>query len=233
MSPAFSSRTVSYEAGADASLARRLRRLRRADLPVGTEGLARFLLGKLIVRRIGPGAGARPRPAGAAAARLAAVRIVETEAYVQNDAACHAFRGPTPRNRSLFLAPGHAYVYLCYGVSWLLNVSGEAAGIGSGVLLRAAEPVLGFDWLQARAAGTRPTQWCQGPGRLTRALDVDDRFDGIDLLRGRELWLAQDGAPAADIGVSTRIGITKAAELPLRFYVRGSASLSGARRLNR
>lgn len=92
-------------------LSKRLRRLRRRDLPVDTVALARYLLGNLIVRRIGR--------------TTAVVRIGETEAFVQGDAACHAFRGPTPRIRSLYLAPGFAYVYLCYGTSYLLNESSE------------------------------------------------------------------------------------------------------------
>jgi DNA-3-methyladenine glycosylase len=197
---------------------RTAKRLRRADLPTGTEALARHLLGKLIVRRLG--------------AHTASVRIVETEAYLPGDAACHAYRGPTPRNRSLFLAPGHAYVYLCYGVSWLLNVSSEPEGIGSGVLLRAAEPVSGLALLSRDRPDERPEDLCKGPGRLTRALQVDSRFDGADLLSGRDLWLAQDGVELGDAAVSVRIGITKAAELPLRFFVRGSESVSGSRRIN-
>ncbi|MBS0611617.1 MAG: DNA-3-methyladenine glycosylase [Proteobacteria bacterium] len=197
----------------------RPRRLRRREFPSDTVTLARYLLGKLIVRRIGRS--------------TALARIVETESYVQGDAACHAFRGPTQRNRSLYLRPGHAYVYLCYGSCWLLNVSSEAAGTGSGVLLRAAEPLRGLSLMQARREHLRPRDLCKGPGRLTQALRVDRRFDGIDLLSGRELWLAQDGVVVDDIGVSTRIGINRAVELPLRFYVRGNPCVSGPRRLNR
>ena len=108
-------------------------------MPRDTVALARFLLGKILVRQM---------PAGAAAGR-----IVETEAYLEADPACHAFRGMTPRNRSLFLDVGHAYVYLCYGTSYMLNVSSEAAGTGAGVLLRALEPLSGFEHLRrARAA---------------------------------------------------------------------------------
>src|SRR5215470_16817245 len=107
-----------------------LRRLTRAQLPRETVALARFLIGKVVVRTV---------PEGTLAGR-----IVETEAYVQGDAACHAFNGMTPRNRSLFLRHGHAYVYLAYGVSWMLNVSSEAEGVGSGVLIRALEPMVGM-----------------------------------------------------------------------------------------
>ena len=100
--------------------------LARATLPVDTAALARFLIGKLLVREL---------PEGAASGR-----IVETEAYVIGDAAGHAYGGMTPRNRSLFLERGHAYVYLAYGLSWMLNVSSEAKGVGAGVLIRALEP---------------------------------------------------------------------------------------------
>ena len=102
----------------------------RAELPVDTAALARFLIGKLLVRELPEG--------------VASGRIVETEAYVIGDAAGHAYRGMTPRNRSLFLERGHAYVYLAYGVSWMLNVSSEAPGIGAGVLIRALEPLEGI-----------------------------------------------------------------------------------------
>ena len=100
--------------------------LARAELPVDTAALARFLVGKLVVRELPEG--------------IASGRIVETEAYVIGDAAGHAYRGMTPRNRSLFLERGHAYVYLAYGVSWMLNVSSETIGVGAGVLIRALEP---------------------------------------------------------------------------------------------
>ena len=100
--------------------------LPRAELPVDTVSLARYLIGKMLVREMAEG--------------VASGRIVETEAYVVGDAAGHAYRGMTPRNRSLFLERGHAYVYLVYGSAYMLNVSGEIAGIGAGVLIRALEP---------------------------------------------------------------------------------------------
>ena len=103
--------------------------LARAELPIDTAALARYLIGKLLVRELPEG--------------VASGRIVETEAYVIGDAAGHAYRGMTPRNRSLFLERGHAYVYLAYGISYMLNVSSEAAGIGAGVLIRALEPLEG------------------------------------------------------------------------------------------
>lgn len=204
------------------------RRLARAELPQETVALARFLIGKVVVR-------ARPEEPGAG---LLAGRIVETEAYVQGDAACHAFRGMTPRNRSLFLRHGHAYVYLAYGTSWMLNVSSEAEGVGSGVLIRALEPLAG-QTAMARHRGTeKPRDLLRGPGRVAQALMIDRALDGLDLTRDRRLWLGVDTMPAhrtspAKIGVSTRIGLTKDAHRPLRFFLKGSAYVSGPAALNR
>ena len=141
---------------------RRLRRLRRAELPIDTVELARYLIGKIVVHDTDSG-------------RLSG-RIVETEAYPVGDAAGHAFRGKTQRNRSLFLERGHAYVYLNYGISFLLNVTSEVAGVGAGVLLRAIEPLDGIDeMIAASRRTTRPADIGKGPGRLTKALRVDLR----------------------------------------------------------
>ena len=151
-------------------------RLRRTDLPADTATLARFLIGKTLVH---------DHPAG----RMSG-RIVETEAYVVGDAAGHAFRGQTPRNRSLFLERGHAYVYFIYGCWHALNVSGESAGVGAGVLLRALEPLEGVELMQLRRGVDRLLDIARGPGRLASALDIDRRYDGIDLCGRGPLWLA-------------------------------------------
>src|SRR5579864_2300670 len=118
----------------------RLRRLRRAELPVDTVELARYLIGKVVVHDTDCG-------------RLSG-RIVETEAYPVGDAAGHAFHGKTQRNRTLFLKRGHAYVYLNYGTSFLLNVTSEVPGVGGGVLLRAIEPLGGIGKMMSRSSGT-------------------------------------------------------------------------------
>src|ERR1700733_13012283 len=118
----------------------RIRRLRRAELPADTLKLARYLIGKILVRE-NPRSATNPRIAG---------RIVETEAYVVGDSSGHAFRGQTPRNRSLFLRRGHAYVYYIYGSCYCLNVSSEQPGIGAGVLLRAVEPLEGIAAMERR-----------------------------------------------------------------------------------
>jgi len=199
--------------------------LRRSAVPESTVALARFLLGKLLVRDLD----------GA----FALGRIVETEAYLDGDPACHAFRGMTPRNRSLFKAAGHAYVYLCYGTSYLLNVSSERRGTGAGVLLRALEPLAGIDHMHrarklVRGAHKdgRLLDLARGPGRLTSALRVDLRHDGIDLFADGPLWIGSDGTAVDAIGESTRIGITKGVDARLRYFVAGSGYLSGSRRLN-
>lgn len=206
-------------AAADASaLLARLKPLKRARVPRDTVALARHLLGKVLVREM---------PGGVVLAR-----VVETEAYLESDPACHAFRGETRRNRSLFLDVGHAYVYLCYGNHHLLNVASEQAGTGSGVLLRALEPLAGIEHVARVRAQVTSRDLLRGPGRLTSALDIDLRLDGVDLFRRGELWIASDGRRAGAIGTSVRIGLTRAAEAELRFFVKDSPYLSGTRALN-
>jgi DNA-3-methyladenine glycosylase len=162
-------------------------------------------------------------------------RIVETEAYLVGDRACHAFRGPTPRNRSLFLARGHAYVYFIYGVSFMLNVSGGRAGIGTGVLLRAVEPLEGAALMTAHrgaiGATGRPTDLARGPGRLASAFAIDRRHDGLDLCADGPLWLGTAARRRGPIGTSVRIGLTVETERMLRFYERGNPAVSGPKRL--
>jgi DNA-3-methyladenine glycosylase len=197
--------------------------LARSELPVDTAALARFLMGKLLVRELPEG--------------VASGRIVETEAYVIGDAAGHAYVGMTPRNRALFLERGHAYVYLAYGVSWMLNVSSETAGIGAGVLIRAIEPLDGIAIMQRNRGVERVRDLARGPGRLAQALRIDRSLDGLDLCQEGPLWLARDDQAASEIGEgeigeSVRIGISKEADRVLRFYLRGSPFASGAKSLN-
>jgi len=164
---------------------------------------------------------------------VAAGRIVETEAYGIGDPAGHAYRGVTPRNRALFLERGHAYVYLAYGSSFMLNVSSEAPGVGAGVLIRAIEPTDGITIMERNRGTERLRDLARGPGRLCAALEIDRRLDGIDLCRPGPLWLGSDGRGCGEIGRSKRIGITRAADSLLRFYVRGSRFVSGPQGLNR
>jgi DNA-3-methyladenine glycosylase len=192
--------------------------LERSQVPRDTVALARYLLGKVLVRRFGT--------------RTVTGRIVETEAYLQGDPACHAFRGVTARNRSLYLDVGHAYVYLCYGTSWMLNVSSGDAGTGEGILLRAVEPLSGIERMRHGRESVRIADIARGPGRLAAAFGIDRRHDGIDLFRRGELWIGDDRSKVGRIGESVRIGLTKGADARLRFYLAGSGHLSGARRLN-
>ena len=191
----------------------RLRRLSRAELPVASAALARFLIGKTLVRTV-PGG----RMLG---------RIVETEAYLPHDAACHAFRGMTRRNRALFMERGHAYVYFIYGNHFMLNVTGEKAGIGGGVLLRALEPLQGLDLMRKQRGHVPTRDLARGPGRLAQAFKVDMRLEGVDLCAGGPLWLGTPLQAVGRVGRSVRIGISKDAHRRLRFYERGNACVSG------
>ena len=193
------------------------RPLARSALPTDTASLARYLIGKALVRALPEG--------------VVSGRIVETEAYVVGDAAGHAYRGMTPRNRSLFLEPGRAYVYLAYGVSYMLNVSSETPGIGAGVLIRALEPREGVAIMQRNRGVERLRDLARGPGRLAAALRIDRSLDGLDLCREGPLWLARGDPEPGEIGESVRIGISRDAERLLRFYLRGSPFVSGPRAL--
>ncbi|MGH7077218.1 MAG: DNA-3-methyladenine glycosylase [Acetobacteraceae bacterium] len=187
--------------------------LDRAEVPVDTVQLARFLIGKMLVRVFAEGA--------------AGGRIVETEAYGIGDPAGHAYHGITPRNRTLFLERGHAYVYLAYGRSFMLNVSSESSGAGAGVLIRAIEPTDGITIMERNRGTRRLRDLARGPGRLSAALEIDRRLDGIDLCQAGPLWLGTDGRASSEIGRSKRIGITRATDCLLRFYVRGDRFVSG------
>ncbi len=193
--------------------------LARAELPLDTVLLAQHLIGKILVRET---------PEGSLSGR-----IVETEAYPVGDAAGHAYRGETLRNHALFLCRGHAYVYLAYGVSYLVNVSSETFGIGAGVLIRALEPLDGIPLMQRNRRVENLHDLTRGPGRLTAALDIDRRLDGVDLCRMGPLWLARDNHDAPEIRTSARIGLSRETDRPLRFYDRGNRFLSGPKTLNR
>jgi DNA-3-methyladenine glycosylase len=192
--------------------------LARAELPIDTVSLARYLIGKILVRALPEG--------------VASGRIVETEAYVVGDAAGHAYRGMTPRNRTLFLERGHAYVYFTYGSSYMLNVSSELPGIGAGVLIRALDPLDGIPIMKLNRGVDRLRDLARGPGRLAAALRIDRRLDGLDLCRDGPLWLGRDDHEPGEIGQSLRIGVTRDADRLLRFYLLGSPFVSGPRSLN-
>ena len=173
-----------------------------------TPEVARRLLGCLLVHDSPEG-----RTAG---------RIVETEAYLsQGDEASHSARGETARCASMFLGPGHAYVYLIYGMHHCFNVVTARAGVGEAVLVRALEPVEGLELMQRRRKGRRREELCSGPGRCAQAMGLDRRHDGLDLAAGAlRIEPRPRGWSPPTIEVTPRIGIRKAADLPLRFVTR-------------
>jgi DNA-3-methyladenine glycosylase len=223
----------------------KIRPLRRAELPHDTIKLTRFLIGKVVVHDL---------PCG----RLSG-RIVEAEAYPPGDPAGHHFRGPTPRIRSMYLHPGHAYVFFNYGAHFMLNVASEPEGTAGGILIRALEPLDGVEWMRqhrnakARRVGSAPAltgkeamrlvDLTRGPGRVAAALQIDRRQDGVDLCAtGSALWLGElvEETPSGDspapalrrkVARTVRIGISRAADKRLRFYERENPFVSGPKRL--
>ncbi|GIW94968.1 MAG: putative 3-methyladenine DNA glycosylase [Pirellulaceae bacterium] len=159
--------------------------------------------------------------------------IVEAEAYLAaGDPASHSYRGPTRRNRSMFGPPGHAYVYTIH-TRYCLNVVCESQGVGAAVLIRAVEPEEGMELMARWRSRSNPLDWTRGPGRLCEAFQLNLQWDGWDLTTGHGLWIEQGPAlPEWTLGVSPRIGIRLAQELPLRFFVQGHCFVSGTRRLN-
>ena len=153
--------------------------------------------------------------------------IVETEAYHDSEPACHAFVGLTPRTRVLFGRPGVAYVYRSYGIHAMLNAVAEPAGVGAAALIRALDPVEGLEEMRVRRGVDRPDRLCSGPGKLTQALGIGLAENGCDLARG-PVTIEPRPADWRDpvIVSSTRIGITRAVELPWRFSVRGNRCVS-------
>ncbi|WP_332449833.1 DNA-3-methyladenine glycosylase [Methanoculleus sp.] len=159
--------------------------------------------------------------------------IVETEAYLRGDPAAHSFRGKTARNRTMFGPAGHAYVYRIYGLHTCVNIVTGPRGVGEAVLVRALEPACGIDLMRARRGTDDPLALASGPGKLTQALGITMDFDGTSLsdgplqvrppesLSGRR----PEGLPG-EVVRTTRVGITKAADLPLRFYLKGSRYVS-------
>lgn len=213
----------------------KIRPLRREELPHDTIQLARFLIGKVVVHDL---------PCG----RLSG-RIVEAEAYPPGDPAGHHFRGPTPRIRSMYQAPGHAYIFFNYGAHFMLNVASEPEGTAGGILIRALEPLDGVEWMQRhrqigfrksarQSAEMRLIDLTRGPGRVAAAMQIDRRHDGVDLCAaGSTLWLGelvplgQKNIVRLKIARAVRIGISRAADKLLRFYERGNPFVSGPKRL--
>jgi DNA-3-methyladenine glycosylase len=198
----------------------RIHRLRRAELPIDTVALARYLVGKTVVHDLPEG-----RVSG---------RIVETEAYPIGDAAGHAYRGHTQAKNSLFLERGHAYVYFAYGSAWMLNISSERQGIGGGVLVRAIDPLEGVAQMEKNRGVSTLRDLTRGPGRLAAALRIDKSLDGVDLCSPQSsLWLGAAVQRVGAIGVTTRIGLSRETHRKLRFFERGNPFVSGPAKLLR
>jgi len=184
--------------------------LRRAFYKRGTIEVARELLGKILVH-------------GATAGI-----IVETEAYLGgDDLASHSAAGITNRTRVIFGPPGHAYVYLSYGMHECLNIVAEPDGKAGCVLIRALEPVAGLAAMYRRRAAARTDRdLASGPGKLTQALAITRVHNGVDMTSGSLVVRAPLRAGRVEIEVTPRIGITKCADLPLRFLIKGNRFIS-------
>lgn len=189
-------------------------RLERAFFARPAPAVARALVGMLLVR----------------ADDGLVARLVETEAYTQDDPACHAHRGRTVRNAPLFGPPGHAYVYFTYGMHWCLNIATGSEGHGEGVLLRAAEPLVGLGTMRPRR-GERvlDRNLLRGPARLAQAFGLDGSWSGRDLCDGGPLHLADDGT-RRDVESGPRVGVAAAADWPRRFAAAGSPWVSPYKR---
>jgi DNA-3-methyladenine glycosylase len=189
-------------------------RLARSFFARDPVALARALLGRILFYRTPQG--------------LLAGRIVETEAYTGNsDPASHAYRGRTARNAVMFGKAGHAYVYFTYGMHYCLNVTAEKPGTAGAVLLRGMEPLAGVDLMRARGDHGPEVRLLSGPGKIGRAFGLTLADNGRDFTRG-PLGIAE-GSPVQerDVAISKRIGISRAVDLPYRFAVIGSRSISG------
>lgn len=174
--------------------------------------VARELLGKILVH---------DSPGG-----VTAGMIVETEAYLQGDPACHAYRGMTSRNRAMFGPPGHAYIYFTYGMHYCFNVVTAGQGVGEAVLIRALEPLEGTDLMRKRRGRSRLPELCSGPARLVQAMAIEPRMYGHDLAVEPLFLLSGANIGEEEVVVTARVGIKAAAHLPLRFYIRENKYVS-------
>ena len=181
-----------------------------------TRTVARALLGQQVVRRL---------PGGETLAGI----IVETEAYLTDDPACHAYRGQTPRNAAMFGPPGQAYVYFTYGLHMMFNLVCGPQGIAEAVLIRALEPTEGIALMRQNRGGMAETrQLTNGPGKLAQALALTRlAHNEADLTNpDGELVILPRTAPPFETVETTRIGITRGVELPWRYYIRGNLYVS-------
>jgi len=198
---------------------RRLKPLPRSFYQPSARVVAPALLGHWLIRNTANGVCGGP--------------IVEAEAYLAGDPACHGAPGPTMRNRVMFGEPGHGYVYLIYGNHFCMNAVCQPAGVAEAVLLRALEVALGEEVMRERRPAAATRDLTNGPGKLCQAMGIDRRLDGVDLCDAKSpLFIARNPAVTGfrerfgPLVTTTRVGLTKAAHLPLRFYLEGSAFVS-------
>jgi DNA-3-methyladenine glycosylase len=195
------------------------RPLPRSFYEPSAEVVAPKLLGQLLIR---------DTPAGPCGGP-----IVEVEAYLTDDAASHSFNGQTARNRVMWGPPGYCYVYFIYGNHWCFNVVCQPVGTAEAVLIRALEPAIGLEQMQSRRKVRLARELTNGPGKLCAAMGIDRAFDGVDLCDADSpLFIARNPAlktflrQRGPLVTTTRVGIVKAATLPLRFYLGGSEFVS-------
>ena len=193
--------------------------LPRSFYEPGAEAVAPRLLGHWLVRRT---------PAG-----FSGGLIVETEAYLAHDPASHGFKRETVRNRAMYGPPGHAYVYFIYGNHWCFNAVCRPAGVAEAVLVRAIEPLFGLRWMQEQRPVANPLHLTNGPAKFCAALAIDRSFDATDLCdETSPVFVAanpdqrQQLKASGPLVTTTRVGITKAADWPLRFYLDASRFVS-------
>jgi DNA-3-methyladenine glycosylase len=187
-------------------------RLGRSFYSRYTLDVSRELLGCVLVRRIGKS--------------VLTGRIVEVEAYRgRDDPASHSYRGATKRNSVMFGEPGHVYMFFSYGNHWCLNFTAEKQGEPGGVLIRALEPIEGVKKMMRNRGVSDLQRLANGPGKLTQALAIDGGFNGEDLVTSKRLYV-KDKEEAVPVKASPRIGISKAKELPWRFFVDGNPFVS-------
>jgi len=193
--------------------------------------LAKALLGQILVRRLEDG-------------RELAGKIVEVEAYLGiEDRAAHSFGGHrTARNASMWRDGGHAYVYFTYGMHWCVNVVADREEVPTACLIRALEPLRGIEEMRRRRSGKvsparlRATDLCSGPAKLTQALAIDRKLDGVDLVESSALCIVRGARSTPRIGESPRIGVANAREWagkPLRFFIEGNPHVSGQKNRGR
>lgn len=186
----------------------------QADLTGPIEISAKRLLGAVIERQID--------------GQVLRARIVEVEAYHQDDAASHAVTGPGGRAKTMFGPPGHLYVYLSYGMHYCCNVTLGSSGEGAGALVRAVEPIDGYDQMVANRQGKSGPVVSNGPGKVCQALAIDRSFDGHDLTQPPIRLILGQQLDAGMIASSPRIGISKAVDTMWRFYIKDNPYVSKA-----